>query len=109
MAGQPITWRQLAAPDFSASMRGMEQARAAFRDAFAGLNQMATDQEAIQKRVRDEAQLGTLLSAQELLAGATSPEQLDAIRGQVQGFREQLDPAQRTRLLGAESKRLDEI
>ena len=109
MAEQPITWRQLAAPDFSASMRGMEQARASFRDAFAGLTQLAKDQEVIQKRVRDEAQHGILLSAQELLAGATTPEQLDTIRGQVQRFREQLDPAQRTQLLGAEDKRLGEI
>ena len=102
----PITWRQLAAPNMADAARPMEYARQSVSAGFEGLQRTLDQYNQAYKENQDKDQALKSLAVQELLQTARTPEEVAAMQPQVQSMTAAItDPRFRKEVLGAQDSR----
>lgn len=102
----PITWRNVHGPSLAEAARPMELANQSINNAFARAQNTLDSYQKQYQAIEDRQEQGRLLDAKELLQGATTPEQVEALREQLAAARSGMSNESRAALLGAEEARI---
>lgn len=101
----PITWRTVTGPSLAEAAKPMAMASLSINNAFDQARGLLDGYQKQTQAIEDRQEQGRLLAAKELLQGATTPEQVEALREQLAIARAGMSNDSRAALLGAEEAR----
>ena len=101
----PITWQNINPPSNADVMQGFTQAGLGITGAFDAFGKALAERQAANQGIQDRTDDTAVLNLKEALAGAKTPEAVDALQGQLAAMRGTMNIRGRTAALGAEDAR----